>query len=167
MKENYKTSNYPGGKTKIETYKENDTFITKLYHNSRSGFVKEFTSEKDGIKEIKHFNEQGALSKLEYFKNDKRDGVETKYLVSKPNKSVKSTKTYSDGKLHGEAITYNDSGEIIKQEVFVLGKVALKYLREDKNSSEITKVEVLDEESLLKLSQEEQDLIQKIRTEIK
>jgi len=161
MKENYKTSNYPGGKTKIETYRENGVSITKLYHNSRSGFVKEFTSEQDGVKEIKHFNEQGVLSKLEYFKGEKRDGLETKYLVSKPNKSVKSTKTYADGKLHGEAITYSENGEIIKQEVFVLGKVALKYLREDENSSEITKVEILDSDAIATLPQSELDLIEK------
>ena len=161
MKENYKTSNYPGGKTKIETYKENDIFVTKLYHNSKTGFVKEFTSEKDGLKEIKHFTLHGVLSKLEYFRGEKRDGLETKYLVSKPNKSVKSTKNYSDGKLHGEAITYSENGEIIKQEVFVFGKVALKYLREDKNSREITKVEILDSDAIAKLPQSELDLIEK------
>ena len=166
MKENYKTSNYPGGRTKIETYTENDAFITKLYHNSRSGFVKEFTSEKDGVKEMKHFNDQGVLSKIEYFKNDKREGVETKYLVSKVNKSVKSTKTYSDGKLHGECTTYSATGAIIKQEVFVLGKVVLKYLRANENSDEITSIEMLDEASISKLPQAEQDLIQENSSKI-
>jgi len=160
MKENYKTSNYPGGKLKSETYTEDDTLVTKLYHNSKIRFFKELTTEKDGIKEVKHFTLNGVLSKIEYFKGDKREGIETKYLVSKANESIKSTKIYHDGKLHGECITYNENGEIIKQEVFVLGKVILKYLREDDNSNEITSINMIDEESISELPEEQQLLIQ-------
>jgi len=167
MKENYKTSNYPGGKLKSETYIEDGIRVTKLYHNSKTRYFKELTTEKDGIKEIKHFTLNGVLSKIEYFKGDKREGIETKYLVSKPNESIKSTKIYHNGKLHGECITYNENGEIIKQEVFVLGKVILKYLREDENSNEITSIKMLDEESISALPQEQQKLIQNNTAKIK
>jgi len=145
---------------KIETYMEDDTLVTKLYHNAKIRYFKELTTEKNGIKEIKHFTLNGILSKLEYFKDDKREGVETKYLVSKANECIKSTKTYHDGKLHGECITYNENGEIIKQEVFVFGKVVLKYLRENKNSNEITSINMIDEESIVELSKEQQVLIE-------
>ncbi len=167
MKENYKSNNYPGGNLKTETYTEGDTSITKNYHTGRNAYVKEFISEKDGTKEIKHFNTDGLISKLEYFKGDKRDGVETKYLVSKANKSIKSTKTYKDGKLHGECTTYGPLALIIKQEVFVLGKVVLEYLREDKESNDITSVTMIDEKSLELLDESQRNLIQENIANIK
>lgn len=167
MKENYKSNNYPGGNIKTETYTEGDTCVTKHYHTGKHAYVKEFISEKDGIRDIKHFTTDGVLAKREYFKGDKREGVETKYLVSLVNKSVKSTKTYHDGKLHGECITYNAIGKIIKQEVFVLGKVVLKYLRADEDSNEITGVDMIDEKSIALLTQEEIDLIQENIAKIK
>jgi len=167
MKENYKSNNYPGGNIKTETYTEGNTSVTKHYHTGKNAYVKEFISEKDGIKEIKHFNTDGLISKLEYFKGDKREGVETKYLVSKANRSIKSTKTYKDGKLHGECTTYGAMAQIIKQEVFVLGKVVLKYLREDKESNEITSVKMIDEKSIEMLEQSQIDLIKENTANIK
>lgn len=66
------------------------------------------------------------LSKIENFVNGKREGVETRYLVSKAPKTVKSTKTYVDGKLHGESITYDENSLIIKKEIFEFGKKVVK-----------------------------------------
>ncbi len=123
MKEKTKISYYPSRNKKTEIYNEDETLVTKLYHDAKDAYVKEFTREKDGAKEIKHLNVNGIVSKLEHFVDGKRDGIETKYLVSKANKTVKSTKTYHEGKLHGECKTYNAVGDIIKQEVFVHGQL--------------------------------------------
>jgi len=167
MRENYKSSNYPGGNIKTETYTEGDTSVTKHYHTGKNAYVKEFITLKNGITEIKHLNPYGLISKLEYFKGDKREGVETKYLVSKANRCIKSTKTYKDGKLHGECITYNANAKIIKQEHFVLGKVVLKYLRADEESNDITAVTMIDEASIELLEQSQIDLIQENIAKIK
>ena len=160
MKEKYKKSNYPSKNLKSETYKEGNTFVSKLYHDDKSGYVKELTNLKDGIKEVKHFTVKGVLAKLEHFVEDKRDGIETKYFIPKANKSVKSTKTYSDGKLHGECITYNDNDEIIKQEVYAAGKLVVKYLRNESNNNDITNVQVVDKENIENLPQTEYEKLQ-------
>lgn len=123
MKEKHKITKYPSGNTKTETYKDGDTFVTKHYHNAKNAYVKELIYLKDGIKEVKYFNEKGVLSKLDHFVDDKRQGLETKYFVSKADGSIKSTKLYENGKLHGEKITYNENGEVIKREMFVDGKL--------------------------------------------
>ncbi len=102
------------------------------------------------------------MSKLDHFVEEKRHGEEIKYLVSKANKSVKSSKIYDNGKLHGQSITYNENGEIIKHEVFANGKRVLKYLREDSDNSDITSVEVLDEESVVNLPKVESEKLQLI-----
>ncbi len=115
-------SSYPSKNIKIETYQEDDTLVTKFYYDAKNAYVKELTKEKDGTKDVKHFNVDGVLSKQEFFVDGKRHGIETRYLVSKAEKTVKSTKTYHEGKLHGECITYNALGGIIKQETFVHGK---------------------------------------------
>lgn len=160
MKEKYKTSNYPSRNIKLETYKEGETFVTKLYHNDKHHYIKELTHEKGELKEVTHFTIKGVLAKVEYFVNDKREGVETKYFVPKANKSIKSTKTYSDGKLHGECITYNDNDEIIKQEVFANGKLVLKCLRNDSDSSDITNILIVDKENVENLPKIEYDKLQ-------
>lgn len=126
MKDTTKTTNYPSKNVKTQTYLEGETSVTKLFYDAKDAYVKELTREKDGHREIKHFNVHGVLSKVENFVNDKREGIETKYLVSKTNKTVKSTKTYADGKLHGECITYNENAEIIKQENFECGVKVVK-----------------------------------------
>ena len=123
MQDKPKITSYPSRNKKTETYQEGDTFVTKLFHDAKDAYVKEFTREKDGAKEVRHLNVNGVLSKVEHFVDGKREGIETKYLVSKADKTVKSTKTYHEGKLHGEAITYNANGDIIKKEVFVHGKL--------------------------------------------
>ncbi|HIC12107.1 MAG TPA: hypothetical protein EYO75_01790 [Sulfurimonas sp.] len=122
MNDKKTTSTYPSKRIKTEVYQENDTLVTKFYYDAKNAYVKELTKEKDGIKDVKHFNVDGVLSKQEYFVDGKRHGVETRYLVSKATKTVKSTKTYFEGKLHGECFTYNALGEVIKQEVFVHGR---------------------------------------------
>lgn len=81
----------------------------------------------DGIKEVKHFTAKDVLAKLEHFAGDIRHGVEIKYFIPKANCSVKSSKMYENGKLHGESITYNENDEIIKHEVFADGKLVLKH----------------------------------------
>lgn len=121
MQEKSKITSYPSRNKKTETYQEGDSFVTKLFHDAKDAYVKEFTREKDGAKEVRHLNINGVLSKVENFLDGKREGVETKYLVSKADKTVKSTKTYHEGKLHGESIVYNANGDIIKKEVFVHG----------------------------------------------
>lgn len=158
MKEKYTKSNYPNKNLEFETYYEGDTFITKHYHNAKNAYIKELTTLTDGIKEVKHFTIKGVLAKLEYFVDDKRHGIETKYLIPKANKSVKSTKIYEDGKLHGECITYNDNDEIIKQEVYALGKLTLKYLRDDNHN--IIKIQIVDKDSIANLSKSEYEKLQ-------
>ena len=123
MKEKVKTTDYPSRNVKTQTYIDGDVFITKHFYDAKDAYVREFISLKDGVQEIKHYTELGVLSKLDYFVDGKRHGLETKYIISKADGSVKSTKMYVDGKLHGEAITYNQSGEVIKHEVFALGKL--------------------------------------------
>lgn len=158
MKEKQKITYYPNKNKKTETYIDGDTFVTKHFHNEKDAYVKERINLKGGVKEVKHFTNKGILSKLGYYVEDKRHGVETKYSVPKANESVKSTKTYSDGKLHGEAITYNDDKEIIKHELFALGKLTLKYLH--KNSSDISGVQIIDKDNIDNLPKEEYDKLQ-------
>ena len=123
MKENHKIIKYPGGNKKTETYQDEDTFVTKHYHNGKDAYVKELIYVKDGVKTVKHINTKGVATKLEHFVGDKRHGLELKYFVSKADGSVKSSKTYENGKLHGEKLTYNENGEVIKREMFAYGKL--------------------------------------------
>ncbi|WP_457744700.1 hypothetical protein [Sulfurimonas sp.] len=160
MREKQKITKYPSGNTKTQTYIEGDTFVTKHFYDAKDAYVKEFISLKDGIKAIKHFTEKGVLSKLDHFVEDKRDGQEIKYIVAKADGSIKSTKVYAQGKLHGSSITYNLNGEIVKHEVFVLGKLTLKYLRDNDDNNEITSVVILDKESVTNLPKNEYDRLQ-------
>ena len=160
MKEKYKKTNYPSKNIKTETYVDGDTFVTKHYYDAKDAYVKELIYLKDGIKKIKYFTTQGVLSKLDHFVEDKRHGLETKYVVSKADKSVKSTKIYDNGKLHGQSITYNQNDEIIKHEVFAVGKLVLKYLREDSTNNDITNVEIIDKDSIMNLPTTEYDKLQ-------
>ena len=164
MKENVKIITYPNSKnTKTETYQEGDAFITRHFYNGKDAYVKEFITLKDGIKKVKHNTEKGVTSKLEHFVDDKRQGIETKYFVSKADGSVKSTKTYDNGKLHGENITYNEMGKIIKHEVFARGKLVLKYFGEDNDNGQITDVEILDEENVENLPTDEYEKLQTLK----
>ena len=160
MQENHKITKYPSRNTKTETYEDGDTFVTKHFYDAKDAYVKEFISIKDGTKTVKHITAQGVASKLERFVDDKRQGQEIKYFVSKANGSVKSTKTYDDGKLHGENLTYNENGEIIKHEVFALGKRVLKYLRKDSDNNDITNVQILDKDSVANLPEMEYEKLQ-------
>jgi len=163
MKEKHKITKYPSRNIKTETYKDDDTFVTKHFYDAKDAYVKELIYLKDGIKKVKHHTTQGVVSKLEHFVEDKRQGMETKYFVSKADGSIKSTKLYDDGKLHGENITYNENGEIIKHEVFARGKRVLKYLREDSDNNDITSVEILDEENVVNLPKIESEKLALIR----
>jgi len=160
MTEKHKITKYPGGNKKTETYQDGDTFVTKHFYDEKDAYVREFISITDGIKKIKHINKQGVTSKLEHFVEDKREGMETKYFVSKADGSIKSTKLYDDGKLHGENITYNENGEIIKHEVFANGKRILKYLRENSDNNDITGVEILDKDNVVNLPKVESKKLQ-------
>ena len=160
MKEKLKQSNYPSKNLKTETYVDGDTFVTKHYYDAKDAYVKELIYLKDGIKKIKHFTAKGVLSKLEHFVEDKRHGQEIKYVISKANASIKSTKIYDNGKLHGECITYNLNDEIIKHEIFALGKLVAKYLRGKSDNGEITNVEVIDKDSIVNLPTAEYDKLQ-------
>ncbi|EDZ62066.1 hypothetical protein SMGD1_0196 [Sulfurimonas gotlandica GD1] len=158
MREKHKIINYPSKNIKTETYILGDTFTTKHYYDAKDAYVRELINTENGITEVKHFTVKGVLSKLEHFVDDKRQGVETRYSIAKANKSVKSTKTYDNGKLHGECITYNDNNEIIKQEVFALGKLVFKYLRKD--SVDITNVQIVDKDSVENLPKSEYEKLQ-------
>ena len=160
MKENQKITKYPSKNIKTETYKDGDTFVTKHYYDAKDAHVKELIYLKDGIKKVKHITAKGVVSKLEHFVQDKRQGQETKYFISKANGSVKSTKNYDDGKLNGENITYNENCEIIKHEVYAAGKLVLKYLREDSDSNDITNVEILDKDNVENLPKIEYEKLQ-------
>ena len=160
MKENQKIIKFPNGNTKTETYMDGETSVTKHYHTGRDAYVRELISVTDGVTKIKHINSQGVALKLEHFVDEKREGMETKYFASKENSSVKSTKMYHQGKLHGDNITYNAHSDIIKHEVFVAGKSVLKYLRENDDNNEITNFEILDKENIENLPKEENDRLQ-------
>ncbi|QOY51137.1 hypothetical protein [Candidatus Sulfurimonas baltica] len=160
MREKHKISNYPSKNIKTETYKLGETFVTKNYYDAKDAYVRELINEENGVKEVKHFTVKGVLAKLEYFIEDKRHGVETKYFIPKANKSVKSTKTYDDGKLHGECITYNDNDEIIKQEVYAAGKLILRYLRNDSNTNDITNIQIVDKDNIENLPKIEYEKLQ-------
>jgi len=160
MKEKYKITKYPSQNKKIETFMDEDTFVTKHYYDAKDAYVKEMIKLKDGIKEVKHFTQEGVLSKLEHFVEDIRHGQETKYIISKANRSIKSTKIYDNGKLHGESITYNQNDEIIKHEVYALGKLVLKYLREDTQSQNISDVEIISKDSIVNLPAIEHEKLQ-------
>ena len=160
MKEKHKITKYPSKNPKTETYIDGETFVTKHYYDAKDAYVKELIYLKDGIKEIKYFTKIGVLSKLDHFVGDKRQGQEIKYFISKADGSIKSTKIYDDGKLHGENITFNENGEIIKHEVFAVGKLVLKYLRNDSESNEITNVQIVNKDNIENLPKEEYDKLQ-------
>jgi len=122
MKPKSKIIKYQNGNVQTETYKDEDTFVTKHYYNGKDAYVKELIYLKDGITEVKHFTTKGVLAKIEHFVDEKRHGLETKYFISKAG-NIKSTKSYENGKLHGEKVTYNEDGEIIKNEIFADGKL--------------------------------------------
>ncbi len=161
MKQKHKITKYPSKNIKTETYEEGDTSVTKHFYDAKDAYVREFISVKDGVKKIKHITAQGVASKLEHFVEDKRHGQETKYFISKADGSIKSTKMYANGKLHGENIIYNENAEIIKHEVFAQGKLVLKYLRKDSNSNDITDVQILDKDNVVNLPKIEYEKLQK------
>jgi len=136
MKENQKIINYPSKNIQTESYKLGDAFITKHFYNAKDAYVREFITVENGVKEIKHFTDKGVLAKVEYFVGEKRHGVEVKYFISKAGKSVKSTKTYREGKLDGECLTYNDNAQIIKREVYADGKLVSKDFANDIENKE-------------------------------
>ncbi len=72
---------------------------------------------------------------------------------------------YDNGKLHGENITYNENSEIIKHEVFALGKPVLKYLRKDSESNDITNVQIVDKDNVVNLPKAEHEKLQRIMEE--
>ncbi len=160
MKEKHKISNYPSKNKKTETYKLGDAFVTRNFYDAKDAHVKELVNEENGIKEVKHFTLKGVLSKLEHFVGDKRHGQEIKYFIPKANKSIKSTKTYDNGKLHGQSITYNQNDEIIKQEVYAFGKLVFKYLRKNSDSSDITNIEIVDKDNIENLPKTEYEKLQ-------
>lgn len=67
---------------------------------------------------------------------------------------------YDNGKLHGENIIYNENAQIIKHEVYALGKPVLKYLRKDIDSNDITSVEIINKEDVDKLPKTEYEKLQ-------
>ena len=160
MKENQKITKYPSRNIQTETYEDGDTFVTKHFYDAKDAYVKEFISLKDGITKVKHNNINGVTTKLEHFVDEKRQGMETKYFISKADGSIKSTKLYDEGKLHGENITYNENAEIIKHEVFAQGKLVLKYLRRDSDSNNITNVQILSKENVENLPKVEYEKLQ-------
>lgn len=160
MKSNQKITKYPSKNKKTETYKDGNTFITINYYDTQDSNIKEFISLKDETKEIKHTNSKGILSKVEHFVKDKRQGKEIKYFVAKADGSIKSTKLYDNGKLHGENITYNENAQIIKHEVYALGVLVLKYLRKNSHNNEITHTEIISKDNISNLPNVEAEKLQ-------
>ncbi len=146
MQENATKKLYKSKNVQTETYTQDDAFITKHYYDDKNNHVRERILTKGSHKEVNSFTKEGVLAKSENFLNDIRDGLETKYIISRANKSIKSTKNYSNGKLHGESTTFNLNGDIIKQELFAVGKPVFKYLRDE--AFEIIGVEMIDKESV-------------------
>jgi|GEM_PF-2357389 antitoxin component YwqK of YwqJK toxin-antitoxin module len=159
MKENQKIINYPSRNIQTETYIEGDTFVTKHFYDGKDAYVKEFIYLTDGIKKIKYFNINGVQTKLDHFVEDKRQGEEIKYFVSKAG-AMKSSKIYDNGKLHGANITYNEAGQIIKHEVFAGGKCVLKYFRKDDETNDISNVVILDKANVENLPKDEYEKLQ-------
>ncbi len=160
MKKKHKITKYPSRNIKTETYEDGDTSVIKYYYDAKDAYVRELIYLKDGIKKIKHTNVNGVVTKLEHFVEEKRQGQEIKYFISKADGSIKSTKVYDNGKLHGSNITYNENGKIIKHEVFAAGKLVLKYLRKDSDSSDITNVQILDHDNVVNLPKTEYEKLQ-------
>jgi antitoxin component YwqK of YwqJK toxin-antitoxin module len=137
---------YKSKKIELETYTQDGAFITKHYYDDKNNHVRERILVRGDTKEINSFTKEGVFAKSENFLNGLRDGVEIKYIVAKANKSIKSTKHYAKGKLHGESITYNMSGDIIKQELFALGKPVCKYLRDE--AFDVIGIEMIDKDAM-------------------
>jgi antitoxin component YwqK of YwqJK toxin-antitoxin module len=163
MKEKYKVTNYPSKNMQTETYKVGEVFITKHYYDAKDAYIRELIHVEEGVKEVKHFSVKGVLAKVEYFVKEKRHGIETKYSLARADKSVKSTKTYDNGKLHGECITYNDNDAIIKQEVFADGKLVLKYVRNNSTNNDVTNIQIVDKENIENLPTAEYEKLQENR----
>ncbi len=161
MKEKCKTTNYPSKNIATQTYHDGDTFVTKHYYDRKDAYVRELIYLTDGIKKIKHFTVNGVLAKMEHFAGDIRHGVEVKYFIPKANSSIKSSKTYENGKLHGASLTYNENDELIKHEVFALGKLVLKYLSKDAHGK--ISIQIIDEENLNNLPKDEYEKLQQSR----
>ena len=151
---------YRGKRVSTEAYPDGDTFVTKRYYDDKNNNVKEIVTVKGTSKEIQYFTASGVLSKRENFVKGIRHGVETRYVIPKANESVKSTKTYEDGKLHGECITYNQSDNIIKQDVYALGKLVLKYVRKEDSTNDIESIKIVDKENVDNLPKAEHDKLQ-------
>ena len=160
MKENYTATNYPSKNIQTETYEDGDIFVTKHYYDTKDAYVKELIYEQDGTKEVKHFTTSGVATKLEHFVGDKREGLETKYIVSKADGSIKSTKMYESGKLHGDNITYNSHRKIIKHEVYALGKLIVRYTRENSDDNDISEIEIIDKDNLDSLAKADFEKLQ-------
>lgn len=158
MQENKITKLYSKKRIQSETYEEDGAFITKSYFNDKANHVKERILIRGERKEINTFTENGVFAKSENFLGDKRDGIETRYFIPKANNSIKSQKTYCEGKLHGECFTYNMLGEIIKQEVFALGKVVFKYVRDE--AFNIVKITIVDDNAVAHLPKMEQEKLE-------
>ena len=154
-----------GKRVGTETYYEGDAFITKQYYDDKANNVKEIVTVRGTSKEIKYFTVNGVLSKTENFRKGVRHGIETRYVIPKADESVKSTKTYENAKLHGECMTYGSSGNVIKQEVFALGKLVLKYVRKKDLDNEVEGIEIVDKESLKHLPEAAYDKLQSYMTE--
>ena len=137
---------YKSKRIQTETYTQDDAFITKHYYDDKNNHVRERILLKGEYKEVNSFTKEGVLARSENFLNDIRHGLDTKFIIAKADKSIKSTKNYANGKLHGESTTYNLSGDIIKQELFAMGKLVFKYLRDD--AFEINGIELMDKESI-------------------
>ena len=158
MKEKYKVTNYPSKNMQTETYKVGEVFITKHYYDAKDAYIRELIHIEEGVKEVKHFSVKGVLAKVEYFVDEKRHGVETKYSLVKADKSIKSTKTYENGKLHGRCITYNYNSNIIKEEVYANGKLTFKYLRDDLHK--VTNIQIIDKDNVDNLPKAEYETLQ-------
>ena len=62
-------------------------------------------------------------------------------------------------------MTYGQNGNVIKQEVFALGTLVLKYVRKKDLDNEVEGIEIVDKESLKHLPEAAYDKLQSYMTE--
>lgn len=108
-------------------------------------------------KEIQAYSKDGIYSDSENYINDIIDGFVTQYIISKTDHSIKSRKTYFEGKLHGESVIFNANAKALEREVYGLGKLVYKYLFDE--ALEVVGIEMIDKASMTILPTAELEIL--------
>ena len=91
---------------------------------------------------VSHYYENGNL---EYrYKYNLGEPIDTAYFYAEDGKTITSTKTYSDGKLHGRRISYNQEGKLQLIRFYEYDRlIGYSYL--DKEGKELPMIEIKNE----------------------